>query len=61
MQITDMIKLATDILASQGNLFLDIEVKGKRFRAKGIDIEKRNSTSKENILVVYGSEEDEYK
>lgn len=61
MNISDLIKQATDILASQGDLQVDIELEGNRYLAKGIDLQNRNSTSKQRVFVVYGKEEDNYK
>lgn len=61
MNISDLIKLATDVLASQGDIQVDLEVNGERFLAKGVDIQNRNSTSKQRVMVVYGNEKDNYK
>lgn len=61
MNIVDLIKQATDILSSQGNLQVDIEVNGNRYIAEGLDLQQRNSTSQQRILVVYGHKEDNYK
>lgn len=61
MDISDLIKQATDILANQGNLQVDIEIGDSRYLAKGLDIQNRNSTSKQKVLVIYGNKEDIYK
>lgn len=61
MDISDLIKQATDILAQHGDLQVDIEVKDKRFYAKGLEIQSRNSTSEQVILVIYGNKDDDYR
>lgn len=63
MQLTDLIKNATDILASQGNISVDIELDNDRYCANNIEIQSRNSTSQETIAVIYASSKnsDNYK
>ena len=61
MNISDLIKQATDILASQGDLQVDIELKDKRVLAEGLEIQQRNSNSQQRLLVIYGNKDDDYK
>ena len=61
MNISDLIKQATDILVSQGDLQVDVEINGYRFLAKGLDLQERNSTSQQRVLTIHGNEKDYYK
>lgn len=62
MQLSELIKQATDILANHGDIFVDIEIIGEdRYSTKYIDIQRKNSTSKEVIAIIAGKDKDNYK
>lgn len=62
MDLCQLIKGATDMLSTHGNLHVDLELKmEERYKAVGWDLQKRNSTSQELVAVIHGSEKDDFK